>query len=37
MTDVLALAIFLGALVLLDVAALRFGVSSRDGRRESWW
>jgi hypothetical protein len=37
MDDLLALAILLGALVVLDLAALRFGVSSRDGRRESWW
>jgi hypothetical protein len=37
MNDLLALAILLGALLALDIAALRFGVSSRDGRRESWW
>jgi hypothetical protein len=37
MQDLLALAIFLGVLVALDIAALRFGVSTRDGQRESWW
>jgi hypothetical protein len=34
-----AVALLLGgiiALVLLDLAALRFGVDSRDGRR-NWW
>ena len=25
------------ALIALDLLALRFGVSSRDGRRETWW
>jgi hypothetical protein len=24
-------------LLTLDLLAIRFGVSSRDGRKESWW
>jgi hypothetical protein len=32
----LALAV-LTALVGLDLLALRYGVSSRDGQREVWW
>ena len=25
------------ALAIFDLLALRFGVNSRDGKRESWW
>jgi hypothetical protein len=27
----------LAVMVALDLLALRFGVSSRDGRKEAWW
>ena len=33
----LALVVLVAALIALDVLALRFGVSSRDGRKETWW
>ena len=35
--DWLPLVIVIGALVLLDVLALRFGVDSRDYKRAVWW
>jgi hypothetical protein len=31
------LVLVLGALLLLDVLALRFGHDSRDFRRAAWW
>lgn len=34
MTDLLALILLVGGLVLLDVLAIRFGYDSRDGFRE---
>ncbi len=27
----------LGTAIIFDLLALRFGVSSRDGRKEVWW
>jgi hypothetical protein len=32
----IAATIFAG-LILLDLLSLRYGVNSRDGRRETWW
>jgi hypothetical protein len=32
-----SLAVVLGALLLLDILALRFGHDSRDFRRSAWW
>ncbi len=35
--DLLAAVAVLTIMIALDVLALRFGVSSRDGSRETWW
>ena len=37
MDPILAVLAGLGALVVLDVLALRHGATSRDGKREVWW
>jgi hypothetical protein len=33
----IALILFVAALIVLDVLALRFGADSRDGRPQAWW
>jgi hypothetical protein len=35
--ELLVAAIIFAALVLLDLLSMRFGVNTRDGRRETWW
>jgi hypothetical protein len=37
MDAVLFAGLTLAVLVTFDLLALRFGVSSRDGRKEAWW
>ena len=35
--EILIAGTFLAGLILLDFLSLRYGVNSRDGRRETWW
>jgi hypothetical protein len=37
MDTLIAPILLVAGLIALDLLALRFGVDSRDGRRETWW